>query len=345
MFKKLVIATSLLLLLLIGSFIYPQPAAKIENTQQTSSLRIKVARYYWPGEHWIEIADKKGWFKEAGLNVELVDTNSDYYGSLQDMVDGKIDVNNFTLFDIMHFNASGADLVLAINSDNSFGIEAIVASQSIATIKELKGKTIGVDRGSYLEYILDIVLKRHGLVPGDVNKVQLTAENAVAEFGKGELDAIITWEPFASEAMQVRHGHKLFDTSEIPGISPNGQVFHRSFIEQRPEDVQAYVSVWYKTIQFIQDKPKQAYAIIADIYNTTEEEVEAYQQLDLLLDLRDNTTSFSYGTGFESLHGAARYINNFLIDNGTISRPMDSTEFIDPTFIRTLKHRLQQEAL
>ncbi|MGB5447164.1 MAG: ABC transporter substrate-binding protein [Psychromonas sp.] len=345
MFNKLVIAISLLLLLIIAIFVYWLPAAESKNMPQTSGLPIKVARYYWPGQYWIEIADKKGWFKTAGLNVELVDTNPNYYGSLQDMVAGKIDVNNFTLFDLMDFNAAGADLVLAINSDNSTGIEAIVARQTIATIEELKGKRIGVDIGSYLEYILDVVLKRHGLMPGDINKVQLAAEEAAEEFGKGKLDAIVTWEPFVSEVIEMRHGQKLFDTSEIPGISPNGQAFQRSFIEQRPEDVQAYVNVWYKTMQFIKLNPQQAYAIIADIYNVTENEVKAFAQLDQIMDLRDNMASFSYGAGFESLHGSARYINNFLIEKGHIKKPMDSTEFIDPTFIRTLTHTLQQEAL
>ena len=28
--------------------------------------------------YWLGIADAKGWFKEAGLNVQLVDTNTDY---------------------------------------------------------------------------------------------------------------------------------------------------------------------------------------------------------------------------------------------------------------------------
>ncbi|MBF0398434.1 MAG: hypothetical protein HQK78_16780 [Desulfobacterales bacterium] len=50
----------------------------IVTKPKTSGLPIKIARYYWPGYYWKEIADKMGWFKEAGLNVELIDANSDY---------------------------------------------------------------------------------------------------------------------------------------------------------------------------------------------------------------------------------------------------------------------------
>lgn len=345
MFKKLVVAISVLLLLTILGFFCWQLPAKVEEGPKTTGLPMKVARYYWPGMYWIEIAEKKGWFAEAGLNVELVDANPDYYGSLQEMVDGKIDSNGLSLFDVVSFNAVGADLVMVINCDNSSGAEAIVAKAAIATIADLKGKTIGVDIDYYTEYILDVALRRHGLMVSDVNKIQLAGEQAAEKFGKGKLDAIVTWEPVVSEAVAKWHGRKLFDTSEIPGISPNGQAFQRSFIEERPGDVQAYINVWHKTTQFIKENPKEAFAIIAGIYNVTPDEVQAFARLDQLLDLRDNITSFSYGAGFESLHGTARQINNFLIESGVTKKQLDSTEFIDASFIRALMHSLQQEAL
>ncbi|WP_028865425.1 ABC transporter substrate-binding protein [Psychromonas aquimarina] len=344
MIKKFLITSTALLLVIIIAMLTWQSAPEIENQAETTGLPMKVARYYWPGMYWVEIADKKGWFKEAGLNVELIDTNPDYYGSLQDVVNGKINSHGFSLFDVMSFNAVGADLVMVINCDNSSGAEAIVAKPAITAITDLKGKTIGVDIESYTEYILDTVLKRNGLIPADVNKIQLAGEQAAEEFSKGRLDAVVTWEPVVSEAVKQQHGRKLFDTSEIPGISPNGQVFRRSFIEQRPGDVQAYVNVWHRTTLFIKENPKEAFAIIAGIYKVTTDEVQDFARLDQILDLRDNITSFSYGAGFESMHGTARYIDNFLIDKGVSKGHLDSTKFIDATFIRSLMHSVQQEA-
>ncbi|PSU48808.1 hypothetical protein C9J12_09875 [Photobacterium frigidiphilum] len=345
MSKKIVVVTGILLALIIVGFAWWQSAPKMEEGPKTTGLPMKVARYYWPGEFWIEIADQKGWFEKAGLNVELVDSNPNYWGSLLDTVDGKIDTNTFILFDLIQFNAAGADLALVTNCDYSAGIDAIVAKPGIATIADLKGKTIGVDTGTYLEYILDVVLRQHGLKPGDVTKVKIAGEKAAEEFGKGKLDAIVTWEPVVSEAIAQSNGRKLFDTSEIPGLSPAVNVFHRSFIEERPGDVQAYVNVWHKTTLFIKENPDEAFGLIAEIYDVTPDEAQAFASLSRILDLRENLTSFSYGAGFESLHGAARQVNNFLIDQSTINKPLDSTEFIDASFIRALNHSLQQEAL
>ncbi len=345
MIKKLTVASAVLLALIIVSLAWWSTTAKVEEGLKTTGLPMKVGRYYWPGQYWIEIADNKGWFAAAGLNVELVDTNPDYYGSLRDTAEGKIDVNNIPLFDLIHFNAAGSDLVLVINADNSAGAEAIVAKPAIATLADLKGKTIGVEQGSYTEYILDTVLRQHGLSPADVTKVAIASEQAAEQFGKGKLDAIVTWEPIVTTAIEQWHGRKLFDTAEIPGISPNGQAFHRSFIKQRPADVQAYVNTWHKTTQFIREHPDEAFAIIAGIYAVTPDEAQAFAGLEHILDLRENLSAFSYGAGFESLHGVAKRTNKFLIDKGATTKRLDSTGFIDASFLRTLQHALQQEAL
>ena len=55
----------------------------------TSSTPIRVGAAYWPGFYWMDVAQEKGWFKEAGLNVEWVDTNADYFASFDDLVSGK----------------------------------------------------------------------------------------------------------------------------------------------------------------------------------------------------------------------------------------------------------------
>jgi len=337
MFKKLILPIVILVVLIIAGLIWWQSGPEPPKGPKTTGLPMKIARYYWPGEYWIEIADKKGWFKEAGLNVEIIDTNPDYFASIKDMVAGRMDMNNFYLFDFISFIAKGSALVMVINSDTSFGVDAIVAKQEIENIQGLKGKTIATTKGTYLEYILGMALNRSNLTLDDVVIVDMPGETVAEEFIKGTVDAIVTWEPEVSKAIEKGSGRKLFDTSEIPGISPNGGVFHRSFIEKRPGDVQAFVNVWHKTTKFIKENPKEAFSIIAGIYKKTPGEVQALAQIDKILDLQDNLIAFSYSTGFESLHGAAYKINDFMLKKGITDKQLDSLEFLDDQFIRALQ--------
>ena len=167
------------------------------------------------------------------------------------------------------------------------------------------------------------------------------ARKVVDEVIKKNVDAVVVWEPVVTEIIKKANGRKLFDTSEIPGISPNGTAFRRSFIDERPGDVQAYVNVWFKTTLFIKENPREAFGIISQIYSQTPGEVQAFTQKDKILDLRENIVAYSFGSGFDSLHGAARKINNFLIENGITDKQMDSTEFIDARFLRILSESIE----
>src|SRR5437660_75155 len=106
--KIFIVFIVLVALCLVGIFILKQK--KNLQTQPVGMYPvIKIECEYWPGVYWVVIAEKKGWFKEAGLNVQLIDGSIDYNQKLQDMVDGKMEENDFPLYDLMKFNAKGAD--------------------------------------------------------------------------------------------------------------------------------------------------------------------------------------------------------------------------------------------
>jgi len=148
--KSIVLGAIFCFLILVGVS-GCQSETNNSKESNTTDLPMKVGRAFWPGTYWVDIAHHKRWFEMAGLNVVYVDTNPDYVGSLKDMVAGKIDVNGFSLFDLMSFNVAGSDLVMVINTDNSSGAEAIVSNLEIQSLKGLKGKNYIVSKGAYAE--------------------------------------------------------------------------------------------------------------------------------------------------------------------------------------------------
>lgn len=298
---------------------------------------MRVATYYWPGMYWADVAKAKGWVTEAGLDVTFVDTNRDYIGSFKDVIDGRLDTQDFPLFDLIAHNARGADLVMVINTDFSNGADAIVGGPGVASIAALKGKRVGVARGTYHEYILNVVLQREGLSVADVQIIDILAEKAVDELTQRRCDAVVAWEPYASEAIEKSGGHRLFDSSHIPGLCPFGYAFRRKFLNERPDDVQKFVQVWARAVQFIVQNPDEAFAMVARENRKTVAEVRELAEMDKILGLRESKRAFAHDAGFESLHGTARVINGFLLEQGLASRRLDSAEFLDARFLNQLK--------
>ena len=334
--KWLVIAGSLLLFTVAGVFWWTS-GQKAVKTAQTSSVPLKVARYFWPGQYWKEIAKHKGWFKEAGLDVELVDTNPDYYTSLADTVAGKIDVNSFTAFDLAQYNLMGADLVVVLSADVSSGVDVIIARRGINNVLDLKGRKVGVEIGTYGEFLLDTVLDFNELSPDDVIKINVQTEKANTDFVSGVFDALVTWEPLAAEVREKAYGHTLWDSSQTPGIILSVTPFKRSFIEQHPDVVQAYVDTWHRTTRFIKEHPAESFGIISDIYNVSVQDVENLAGLDEISGLRQNVIRFTYGAGHESLYGNLQMIVSFLKRKGIVTEQVDVTDYIDTRFVRKLE--------
>jgi NitT/TauT family transport system substrate-binding protein len=245
--------------------------------------------------------------------------------------------NSFSLFDLIGYCVKGADLVVVSKTDSSFGIDGIVAKKGIKNIRDLKGKRVGIAQHTYAEYLLDVVLEHNRLAPEDVVKVEVVVEEASKLLLQGKVDAVVSWEPYLTQAVNKAGGRMLFDTSEIPGLNYGIDVFHRSFIEERPGDVQAYLNVWHKTTRFIKEYPEEAFTIIAEIYDTSPEEVRAIAQIDRISDLHYNMTSFSYAAGLASFHGSSRKMNNFIIRKGITKQRVDTTRIIDTRFVRALK--------
>jgi len=312
-----------------------KPAAPQPGVASSAPL-IRVGANCWPGNYWIDIAHTQGWFKEAGLNVEWVDTNADFFASLHDLASGKLDLAVFSFYDFVSFNAQGKDLVGVIACDYSSGVDALVARRGIESVRGLAGKKLALPKGTYLESLFNRAAERAGLDPTTVTIVDVLLEKVHEEFIAGRADAMFAAEPFVSEGVAKGDGAIIFSTKEAVGIEGGIGTLRRQFVQERPADVQALLAVWNRTTEFIKTQPDEAFAIVATVNKKTLDEVKAFAANDKILDLRENRTAFTYAAGLDSLHGSLREISDYLVRRGLATKKVDSTEVLDDRFLRAL---------
>jgi NitT/TauT family transport system substrate-binding protein len=147
----------------------------------------------------------------------------------------------------------------------------------------------------------------------------------------------MTWGAALTDALEKAHGHKLWDSAIIPGISPSLLATRARVVRERPQDLQTLLGVWQRGTEFIQQHPEEAFAIVARVNKKTLAEVRQFAAVDPLLDRRANLVAFSYGAGFDSLHGSARMMNDFLLKEKLTSKPLDSIALLNDRFLKAMK--------
>lgn len=114
--------------------------------------------------------------------------------------------------------AARADLVYLAHSPASPKSEAIVVAQDspIHSVADLKGKRVGLNKGSDVNYLLVAALEKAGLSYKDIKPVYLPPADARAAFQRGAIDAWVIWDPFLSE-VETRAGARQI--SDRPGAA------------------------------------------------------------------------------------------------------------------------------
>lgn len=110
--------------------------------------------------------------------------------------------------------AGGADLkYVGVSVNHSDSTEAVIVpgNSPIRSVADLKGRRIGVARGSSAHAFLSNVLQSAGLSFRDVTVVPLLPPDARPAFESGTIDAWAIWDPFLTTALQGTSGRVLRD--------------------------------------------------------------------------------------------------------------------------------------
>ena len=120
------------------------------------------------------------------------------------------------------FEAAGGGkiaVVAATDSDPQSAALLLPRGSAVASVAQLKGKTIAVSEGSSADYHLLAVLKQAGLTVRDVTIDNLQPAQALAAFASGHVAAWDVWSPYIEEA-EVQHGARV-----LVNGSPVGKTF------------------------------------------------------------------------------------------------------------------------
>lgn len=111
--------------------------------------------------------------------------------------------------------AAGANLVYVAALPSNGAGEAIIvpADSPVKAVVDLKGRKVGVTKGSSAQNLLVAALERAGVAYADITPVYLSPPDAAAAFASGKIDAWSIWDPFLAIA-ELRHKPRELTTTK-----------------------------------------------------------------------------------------------------------------------------------
>jgi len=246
-----------------------------EKKKITIAVGGKSLFYYLP----LTIAERNGYFKEEGLEVEI----PDFAGgakALQALVGGSADMVSGAFEHTINMQAKKQPIKAVVLQASYSSITLLLPKDKAAQYKsgkDLKGLKIGVTApGSSTNMMVNNLLAKDGLKPSDVAIVGTgTGAGAVAAMEKGEIDGMSNLDPVTSQLEATGKFVSVADSRTEKGMQDiyGGDYLasciyvNEDFIRKNPATTQAVVNAMVKALRFIaKSTPEQIMAVVPESY-------------------------------------------------------------------------------
>ncbi len=305
-------------------------AAMLSMSAQSFAAPLRIGYSDWPG--WVawEVAVEKEWFKEEGVDVKF--EWFDYVASMDAFAAGKLDGVGMTNGDALVTGATGAKSVMIIMNDYSNGNDMVIGKHGINSVKDLKGKKIGVEIGFVSHLLLLNALKDNGMSEADVELVNVPTNETPQVLASGDVDAIVAWQPSSGMALNLVPGSKpIYTSKDEPGLIYDLLAVSPASLAAKRDEWKKVTKVWYRVVDYLNDPKTHADAIkiMASRVGLSPKEYESFLSGTKILTREEAKKFFAKGDGFASLYGSTKIADDFNVANDVYKKPQDVDSYID----------------
>ncbi len=252
----------------------PAETPSTQTTSASAPTSVSIGITTWIGNTPLYIAQEKGFFKDLGLDLKIQLFETVFQG-FPAFTSGRLDALVPVTSEAVTLAAKGVDYRIVMVEDTSVGADVILARNSIASIKDFKGKKIAVELGGIGHFFLLQVLAKAGLSDKDVTLVNTPPDAAAAAYQTGNIDIAYSYSPFSDKANAAqKDGRIIYSSKQIPTAITDLYIFSTKFIQTNPKAVAAFVEGNFKGLNFLKTNPKEGLAIMAKRLNLTPDQLE-----------------------------------------------------------------------
>ena len=250
---------------------YRNPAKKFTGPME--KITVGVEKSLLPALVWI--AEDNGYFTENGVEATIKEYDSGR-AALKAMLDegglaspkpgeGGLDMVTVAQTPVMFNSFDRSDFAIVSAIVSSYNEITVLARRDRGITKpgDLRGKKVGMTKGSSGQYFLDLFLSNNNLQLSEVEKVDLPTSQLVSNLTTGSVDAISTWNPHLYNAQKVLGGESIiFPTRKILRVDfyfvPN-----KNFLQNHSEAITRFLQALTQAETFIKEDKDEAVSIVS----------------------------------------------------------------------------------
>lgn len=229
-------------------------ALSAAGAQAADKLTVRMDFIVWGTHAAMHLANEKGWFEEADLDVEVQDGTGSG-NTIQLVAAGQADVGQVQLGVMAVAKEKGADLVSIAGwfrkSDLAVLVDKDAAVESAA---DLKGKSIVNFNGSPWSPYIPGFLDSAGLGERDVSIVAVAPPALMSTYTAKQADAVMTTAPFGLPVIENSRPSKAILMADAGIAFPSyGLITLRETLGEKEDALRRLVEVQVRAWEYIYD--------------------------------------------------------------------------------------------
>lgn len=290
-------------------------------------IRIAVSNPNMPNLT-VAIAQKKGFFKEANLDAEIIRMNPNV--AITALATG--DVDYCQLFGAVVGGAIAGLPVRIVAGFLDNWPMTLIAQPEYKSLKDLRGKTLGISSfGATPDVAARLMLKQSGIDADKEIKVLALGSDAarLAALKQRVVDVVVISPP--ADTQMEKHGYRILARAyELFNFPYLGLGTHTRKIKDKPEEIRATIRATIRANRFIRDNRDEAVRTLIG-WGKVEQEF-AYASYDALRNL------FNADGGVPE--DGLRLVIEQARRSAKITREVTAAEVVDLSFLREAQAEL-----
>lgn len=288
---------------------------------QNEPAPLRLGSNLWVGYEPLFLARELGHYDETSVDLIEFVSASEVIRSFRNNV---IDAAALTLDEALLLQDSNIDIKIILITDYSNGGDAIIANDTIKNFSDIAGKRVGVEGTALGAYTLTRAMEINGLALSDVIIHQIEADQHEDTFGKGLVDAVVTFEPTKSRLMAQKGNHEIFSSKEIPGEIVDVIVVKANYIDAHSQHIIELLEGWFQALHFYKNSREKALSLMNERLKIPPKQLDAAFAGLQFISLEANIAMLTQGDS--QLHKTMTQLQRVMVENNLVKKnnPIDN---------------------